>query len=121
MYRNIGGKLKALATVQAVLGIVASGIYGIVMMMDERFVAGLLIIVIGCISSWIGSWLTYGIGTAVENSESILHHLRKSEDKQKLTGSVSAKKIVTSDVWECPQCLRINPSYVCVCACGKKR
>ena len=80
MFDNIGGKIKALAKVLCWLGIIASVISGIaiiVMASQNRYssgtgvVSGLLTIVLGCLGSWIGSFFTYGFGQLIENTDRI--------------------------------------------------
>ena len=70
MFNNIGGKIKTLARVICWIGIIASVVGGIGMMvMDEDMIIfGLLTIPVGALMSWIGSFMLYGFGELVENS-----------------------------------------------------
>jgi len=70
MFDNIGGKIKKLASVITGLGITGSVIVGIILMAlaEELVLMGIIIAVVGSISSWIGSFLLYGFGELVENS-----------------------------------------------------
>ena len=85
MFDNIGGKIKTLASVIAWLGIIVSVIIGIMLMStaEEFIIAGLIIAIVGSISSWIGSFLLYGFGELVENSAIIAqkHNMGFSESK----------------------------------------
>ena len=112
MFDNIGGKLKGLATVEVCLGILGSVISGIALMVSVNFIVGLLTIVFGSFLAWVGSWLIYGVGEAVENSEEILRKLRQN--------ACNPMKTTGADEWEC-ECGRVNKKYVTTCACGKKQ
>ena len=70
MFKNIGGKIKALAKVICWIGIIGSVLAGIGMMVadEDMIVYGLLIMPIGALMSWIGSFMLYGFGELVENS-----------------------------------------------------
>ena len=66
MFDNIGGKIKTLAKVVCWIGIVASVILGLLSM---NVITALLIMGIGSLSSWIGSFMTYGFGQLIENTD----------------------------------------------------
>lgn len=69
MFDNIGRKIRMLAKVLMWIGIIAFAIYGIVMFTEEKVLAGFLIIVIGALYSWVSSFVLYGFGQLVENSD----------------------------------------------------
>lgn len=72
MFVNIGAKIKMLAKVLCWIGIVASVIGGIAIMAgtgSSGVLPGLLTIVLGTLFSWIGSFVLYGFGEMVENSD----------------------------------------------------
>lgn len=76
MFTNLGGKLMMMAKILCWLGIVASVIAGIVMLATSRgnagmIVGGILVIVIGSLVSWIGSWAMYGLGEVVKEAEQL--------------------------------------------------
>ena len=121
MFDNIGEKLKKLAKVEAILGIIASIISGFSTIDKEMVLVGVIIIVVGSVASWVGSWVTYGIGEAVENSEAILYRLRQSESVQNPAHAPqTAAKVAGPDEWKC-ECGRVNKKYVTTCSCGKNR
>ena len=74
MFKNIGAKIKKIAEIYTILGIVVSVIWGITTMAISG-IGGLLVIVIGCLASWIGSFLLYGFGQLVENSDKLVKAL----------------------------------------------
>lgn len=90
MYNNIGGKIKGLAVFFCILGILGSltvGILAIVAGSELDFlfedggiygaVGGVLIIIVGSLISWISSFLLYGFGQLVQNSDRISTALNK--------------------------------------------
>ena len=161
MFSNIGGKLKKLAVILAVLGIIGSVISGIVTMAGSsnmrmygsygigysagRIVAGLLIIAIGFLISWVGTMGLYGLGELIERTVQTEEHtrvladevraLRKqgiacnlpmSDSKPAATPSVSTTVSTPSvsstqtsdsstDMWRCGKCGVMNTSTAISC------
>ena len=78
MFENIGKKIMTLAEVVTWLGIVGSIIYGfVVMAQDEDLViVGILTMILGSVGSWIGSFLLYGFGQLIENSEELIRLMK---------------------------------------------
>ncbi len=82
MFSNIGGKIKGLATFLTIFGFVVFGGIALITLLtsfgmgnEESIVVGLIasffIAVIGCLASWLGSFLLYGFGELIENSKKI--------------------------------------------------
>lgn len=76
MFNNIGKKLKTLAEIVCTLGIVASilsafVIWGQNSRYNSTIFIGILVLVLGSLSSWIGSFFTYGFGELIENLETL--------------------------------------------------
>ena len=96
MFDNIGGKIKTLASVIVWLGIIGSVIIGIILMAtaEELFFVGIIIAIVGSISSWIGSFLLYGFGELVENSAIIAQKSNMNLPKSKVFNTVSHEGIV---------------------------
>lgn len=69
MFGNVGGKIKTLAKVLTWLGIISFVIWGFVCISDEEKVLGLILMIGGSLSSWISSFLLYGFGQLIENSD----------------------------------------------------
>lgn len=71
MFVNIGNKIKTLARIICWIGIVVSVISGIVMLATSANLipAGILTLVLGSLLSWVGSFILYGFGEMVENSD----------------------------------------------------
>ena len=74
MFDNIGSKLKTVAQVFAWLGIAASALFGIIVMFanGDTPLPGLIIIVFGCLGSWISSLGLYGFGQLIENTDKLV-------------------------------------------------
>lgn len=80
MFDNIGGKIKTLAMVLCVIGMIVSLVFAIVLWSqnDEynyvtrtysnTIPAGFGVLVGGCIASWIGSFFMYGFGELIEET-----------------------------------------------------
>lgn len=83
MYRNIGNKIKALATFISVLGIVIGLITGGVLIFFgmSQAAAGLLIIIgipvaiVVPVLSWIGGFFMYGFGELINETSEIKRYL----------------------------------------------
>ena len=70
MFDNVGSKIKAFASFFCWGGIIASIIGGIILIgLDEDLIfAGIAVIVIGSLLSWVSSFVLYGFGELVVNS-----------------------------------------------------
>ena len=76
MFSNIGGKIKKLAVVLCILGMIGSVVYAIVCFANssryqDLTLTGVLILVAGCLASWISSFFVYGFGELIERTVSI--------------------------------------------------
>ena len=81
MFDNIATKLKVCAVIFTILGVISSIIYGIILLSEDLIGAGVLVIVFGSLSSWVGSFMMYGLGEAIEGIESIQYNTTKTESK----------------------------------------
>ena len=73
MFDNIGEKIKSYAQVVCWIGIIASVIYGIVLMAtdDDLIFLGFIVMVIGALVSWASSLTLFGFGEIIEDTKSI--------------------------------------------------
>ena len=80
MFKNIGGKIKTLAKLVTWIGIIGSIIGGIIIMSNNEGLAivGLLVMLIGSLISWVGSFFTYGFGELIERTCLIEERSRNS-------------------------------------------
>ena len=77
MYNEIGKKIKTLAKVLTIFGIVASIIYGIVLLALGQTVAGIIYLLFMPFLIWISSFVMYGFGELVEKVCNIEKNIRK--------------------------------------------
>ena len=102
MFNNIGGKIKILAQVVFWLGIIVSFLVGIILInQDENTVLiGFLVLVLGSLFSLIGSFMTYGFGQLIENSDILV--AEKNADKSEAARPVETinDKIDTLSKWK---------------------
>ena len=79
MFGNIGGKIKALAQVITWIGIIGSVIGGIsvIAISEYLMLTGLLIMIIGSLISWVSSFVLYGFGHLIENTDKLVKSLKK--------------------------------------------
>ena len=127
MFDNIGGKIKTLAKVVCWIGIIACIITGIVQMAtDEDLVlAGILTAVVGSLLSWVSSFVLYGFGQLVENSDEIVFQNNKlidiKDDKQNHNTPPSNSSNVKTPFnppesqhkWKCVSCGEMISSNPC--------
>ncbi len=92
MFDNIGSKIKKLATILAVCGIVASIIDGVLILKLGNgtvgsIITGIALIIAGPLISWVSSFFVYGFGQLIENTEVI------AENSEKKSVSESNKEL----------------------------
>ena len=82
MYGNIAGKIKTLAQVVAWLGIIGSVVSWLVLVArdEDLLAAGLIIAVIGSLISWVSSFVLYGYGQLIENTDKLVELTRKNAE-----------------------------------------
>ena len=135
MFDNIGGKIKTLASVICVVGMIGFIILGL-LMTNESGLLGVLIIVLGVIGSWTGSFCLYGFGELIEDThrnrqigELLLKAYNgpgNASDGATRAASVGSytipkmKNDSSGDSWRCSNCNAINHRTQQYCAaCGK--
>lgn len=84
MYSNIGSKIKTLAVIFCIFGMIGSILGGISFMAMATFgfrhvegweiLIGIIIMVVGCLVSWISQFLLYGFGEIITKLRDIEHH-----------------------------------------------
>ena len=68
MFSNIGGKIKVATKVCCWIMIVSFVIMGIALIASGLALYGIVFLIAGPLSTWIGSFVLYGFGELVENS-----------------------------------------------------
>ena len=79
MFSNIGGKIKTLAQVVTLVGIIAFVIIGFVLMAtdDDLVLTGFIVAILGALSSWVSSFVLYGFGQLIENTDKLVELSKK--------------------------------------------
>lgn len=82
MFDNIGGKLKGLAKVTSVLGMIVSVITAIALFCTNSHYSptiglGFVVLIGGCVGSWVAGFFTYGFGELIEKQTTIADHLER--------------------------------------------
>jgi multisubunit Na+/H+ antiporter MnhG subunit len=111
MYDNIGSKIKTLAIVLCVIGIIGCIISGIVFLAEIEVVKGLLFLLLGPVLSWVGSFCMYGLGQAVENTEILISKMNKVNSDKAPKNENLSKEVgteVKSEVGKCDFCGKIT-------------
>ena len=102
MYEEIGKKIKILAKVSFVIGIIVSIILGFYIIkfgkslnqenvvisgkslnQENVVIVGIIVIIVGIIISWISSWALYCIGESNEKVDILLHKFSVFEKNEK--------------------------------------
>ncbi|MBR3763731.1 MAG: hypothetical protein IKK57_04165 [Clostridia bacterium] len=68
MFDNIGGKLKTVAQVSTVIGMLASLVIGVTLAVLGMVPTGLIIAGVGCVCSWLASLTMYGLGELIDET-----------------------------------------------------
>lgn len=133
MFNNIGGKIKGLAQVICWIGIVAFAILGIRLISedDDLVVLGFVIMVIGGVMSWVSSFVLYGFGQLIENTEPLRYYAKStisapmSSIPKPGTGYSLTKEVnvgTIGDGWICGGCSAKNTKGSLYCMnCGRHR
>ncbi len=75
MFNNIGDKLKGIACLYFVLGLIGSILGGIGLLLINPIV-GIAVAIAGIVSTLPITWLFYGVGEAIINTEAIQKELK---------------------------------------------
>ena len=122
MFDNIGGKIQALAQIICWIGIIISAIVGLCVIGDSVLL-GLIIIVIGFLSSWIGSFVMFGYGELIEatsETRDMTYELLHRKENNGASACNASTNAVPAGGWRC-NCGRVNAPYTSTCVCGKSR
>ena len=95
LYGNIGGKIKTLAFVWAIIQAVGAFITGILLMADDEDLipVGLLIALLGPVVAWVMTWLLYGFGELIEKTCEIARNTRGGVVKSEAQAKIDAERI----------------------------
>ena len=113
MYNYIGKKIKGLAKFFFILATIIDIIVGIVLIaIDDYLIAvGLPIMLIGPVLAWISSWLLYGFGQLIDNSDKLVKSLCITDGVKTKSQTNQSKNNITPE----------TPAVIGNCElCGKK-
>ena len=119
MFDNIGDKIKTLAKVSTVLGIVISVIYGIVLMVSDLIFVGFLVMILGSLLFWISSFTLYGFGEMINQLEYSNSNSKKIYDLLNKKYSISINSI-SQQVEKAKEPQESEHKWLCD-SCGKLR
>lgn len=93
MFKNIGSKIKTLAKPFCLLDIFICVIVGIVLIVknEKMIVLGFIIIIFGSLFSLISSFMIYGFGQLVENSEILVS--KNTNPQQNTANNIDSNNI----------------------------
>ena len=91
-FQNIGGKIKTLAVVTTIAGMVVSLIFGLLSIKNNSTSMGFLIIIIGFIISWISALLIYGFGELIDKTTEIANNTRKNTQEENISKQETQEK-----------------------------
>ena len=118
MFKNIGKKIKVLAVVFCVLGIIGSLIAGGTLLDGWGTEAiGAAIMIGGSLLSWISSFVLYGFGELVDNSTIIANSIKEktyetiSEVSQNNNMNLSNTVLELTNCKRCGQIKRIDTMH----------
>ncbi|MBR1625232.1 MAG: hypothetical protein IJ676_05780 [Clostridia bacterium] len=109
MFKDIGKKIKVVAKVCTWIGIIGGAICGIVLLALDIIIAGIIVLIVAPIISWLSMFTLYGFGQLIDNSDIIVNLL--SQPAQQIEQENVKKKIKDSSIEDdeyiniaCPQC-----------------
>ena len=77
MFDDIGGNIKVLAKIQFCIGAVMFCIAGISTIYIGNIMAGVLMIVLGILGSWIATFFVFGFGELIESTASLNRNVER--------------------------------------------
>lgn len=128
MYDNIGEKIKNFAKVSCCLCMIASVVAFISLLAAKRYGVAFLVLLGGCVISWVGSFFAYGFGQLIENTDILVDKVRynknpyipeKNTDRNNDFSGLKHLRRDTPDKWVCKVCNTENKADALYCEdCG---
>lgn len=107
MFDNIGSKIKSLATIFCWIGILISVFIGSFLLGNNKNNAllGILLIAIGSLISWIGSFFMYGFGELIAKTSEIAGNTRYSNiTNETISNNHDEVESNNPPTTKCPHC-----------------
>lgn len=131
MWENIGNKIKSLVKIIWFIGIIGAIItcISLAYLSDAIFndaapgiIIGLIIAVISIFLTWIGSWLVYGYGQIIHNTDIIAGNIAKPNTNPRNTPVLKTSVVLTDhNTWICSCNTENSINYSQCKKCGKYR
>ncbi len=83
MFKNVGKKIKDLASIVRLIGAGISVIVGMIILVNGYFFIGILVAGLGIFLSWLSVLTFYGFGQLIDNSDRIVALLEQQQRTQK--------------------------------------
>lgn len=94
MFNNIGKKIKGLALFLAVAGMLISFVAGLCLIGMKMVLSGIIILVVGCLFSYIGAFVLYGFGELIDKTSDIYARLDGEADAQSVERQLKVEKLI---------------------------
>ena len=94
MFKNISDKIKAVAEIICFIGILISLFSGFASILKEEILLGILVIILGSLSSWIGTLALYGLGELIENSQTIIELLEQETKNENIPNNIPMSEVL---------------------------
>ncbi len=122
MFNNIGNKIKKLSIIYTIIGLVISCAVAIVCWANDNVLTGFIVLILGCLVSWIGSFLLYGFGELITQTTNIANSVKNKTNiiPTKLNNAqYKATNTISLEYWICKKCGSKNKSTKMFCRdCG---
>ncbi len=115
MFENAGKMIKGAAKVATVLGIILS-VLGAV----SSGGLWIVVLIVGCLSAWLGGLMIYGFGELVESTRRIADRIAPEEAAEEAAVRDETDRPILPPGWTCPHCGTRNKIGEHRCSqCGK--
>ena len=101
MFDNIGSKIKMLAKVICWVGIIMSCLAGLIILIngDDGAGIGLVIMIVGSLTSWVCSFFAYGVGELIDKTTDVADNTKKLAMNQPTQRATLEDKLATLEKW----------------------
>lgn len=101
MFDNIGSKIKMLAKVICWVGIIMSCLSGLIILIngDDGAGVGLVIMIVGSLTSWVCSFFAYGFGELIDKTTEVAANTKKMAMNPPTQPSTTEDKLATLEKW----------------------
>ena len=123
MEDNVGSKVKTLASVFRIIGIIGSIITGVIIIITGDPISGFLACAIGVFVSCIGYLPLYAIGHTAENTDIILKRLKNLDTNQaqsSISDKIEIPKYTPSKQPKMQDPKEMTGSWWCSCGAANK-